>query len=54
MKTLSIDLTPEEILLVWSTLFEQISDKNLTPKERAMAEQLISRLDVVRLPLAGS
>jgi hypothetical protein len=48
MKTHSFDLSPEEILLVWSALFETLSERELTAGERRVAERLMGRLDFAR------
>jgi hypothetical protein len=42
-------LTPEEVMLVWSPVFDRVSQpKSLTLEERVVAERLMDRLDAAR------
>jgi hypothetical protein len=48
MNTHLFKLSPEEVLLVWSALFEKLSERELTAGERGVAERLMGRLDFAR------
>jgi hypothetical protein len=48
MKTQLFKLSPEEVLLVWSALFEKLAEPEFTAEERRVAERLMGRLDFAR------